>query len=200
MAQKCYGSRDLGIADRAIINKTNILYPNEVRDILNSNNDEIKRLCLQSKVYPKKDSITGKTFFMKDDVDFLKRIKELHSRGQKLLSNDDRTLRLPAESPKEEKTSVFVNGDSLIKEFQNALAQVILTQESMAEKLQETIENKLDGLDDVVIELIQIKTENENLRVKMNQLTKENYDLRTDLDSFKSIGLGLYTKQKSSIF
>jgi len=190
-AQKRYGSRDLGIADRAINNKTNILYPNEVRDILNSDNNEIKRLCLQSKVYPKKDSVTGKTFFMKDDVDFLKRIKELHSRGQKLLGNDERTLRLPAEQ--EEKAVVSVNGDSLIKEFQNALAQVILTQESMAEKLQETIENKLDGLDDVVIELIQIKTEND-------QLTKENYDLRTEMDSFKSIGLGLYTKQKNSIF
>ncbi|MFA6989980.1 MAG: hypothetical protein WC197_07920, partial [Candidatus Gastranaerophilaceae bacterium] len=177
-----------------------ILYPNEVRQILNSDNDEIKRLCKQVRIYPKRDQLTGKTFFMKDDIDFLKRIKELYNKGQNLLDCEDRTFQTPAILPKQNTPKALVDGNTLVKEFQNAIGQIILTQESMAEKLQNTLDSKLDGLDEVIVELIQIKTENENLRIKINQLTKQNYDLKTETESFKPVGLGFYTKQKNTLF
>ena len=60
--------------------------------------------------------------------------------------------------------------------------------------MQSTLENKLDGLDEVVVELIQVKTENENLRIKLNQMTKENYELKNSLESFKPVGFGFFVK------
>lgn len=188
----------MGIAERTKQNKNGILYPNDVRQILETDNDEIKRLCKQVKVYPKKDHLTGKTFFMKDDVEFLKRIKELHERGQKLLDNKDHRLQSPVENPINKVPSAILDGSALIKEFQNALEKVISNQNNMVEKIQTSLDDKLEGMDEVVVELIQCKTENENLRMKLNQLTKENYDLRGEIELFRPVGFGLYTKNKNN--
>ena len=39
------------------------------------------------------------------------------------------------------------------------------------------IDEKLEGMDDVVLELVRCKTENENLKNKVNELNKENFML-----------------------
>ena len=56
---------------------------------------------------------------------------------------------------------------------------------------------KLDGLDEVIVELIKAKTENETLRQKINELNKENFALKTENSSFKPVGLGLYVKKST---
>ena len=53
---------------------------------------------------------------------------------------------------------------------------------------------KLEGLDEVVVELIQVKTENENLRIKLNQMTKENFELKNSLEQFRPVGFGFFVK------
>ena len=67
----------------------------------------------------------------------------------------------------------------------------------MAELIDKKLEEKLDGMDEVVVELVRCKTENETLRYKMNELNKELYNLKNELSCFKSIGLGFYIKKNN---
>ena len=73
-------------------------------------------------------------------------------------------------------------------------------EENVTQSVSRVIDEKLDGMDEVVVELIRCKTENENLRQKLNQLNKENYNLKNMLNNFKSIGLGLFIKKKNDDF
>ena len=67
-------------------------------------------------------------------------------------------------------------------------------------KMGDMLAEKLDGLDEVIVELIKAKTENESLRQKINTLNKENFALKTENSSYKSIGLGFYVKKSTDDF
>ena len=56
---------------------------------------------------------------------------------------------------------------------------------------------ELDGMDEVVVELVRCKTENETLRYKMNELNKELYNIKNELSKYHSLGLGLYVKKNN---
>ena len=58
------------------------------------------------------------------------------------------------------------------------------------------IDEKLEGMDDVVVELIRCKTDNETLKQKIVDLNKEVYQLKNELNSYKSVGFGLYKKKE----
>ena len=57
---------------------------------------------------------------------------------------------------------------------------------------------KAFGMDEVVVELVRCKTENETLRYKMNELNKELYYLKNELNSYKNLGFGLYVKKNKN--
>ena len=50
-------------------------------------------------------------------------------------------------------------------------------------------------MDEVVVELVRCKTENETLRYKLNELNKENYNLKNELSQYKEVGFGFYLKK-----
>lgn len=58
--------------------------PSEVMRILNSDNQEIQRLCKEVNIFPKKDNITGKIFFFKNDVEILKKLKALNEKSDRI--------------------------------------------------------------------------------------------------------------------
>ena len=169
-----------------------IVSAGDVRRILNSDNSEIKDLCKQLNVYPKRDKRTGKAFFMREDVEFLKRMKELHTQTAKYQQIDA----YPVSSPMQKQVSTVQDNTTLlvVNEFKNLIEKMMSNQDKLIEKMQTTLDSKLEGLDEVVVELIQVKTENENLRIKLNQMTKENYELKNTLESFKPVGFGFYIR------
>lgn len=67
--------------------------------------------------------------------------------------------------------------------------------ELLEDKISTKLDEKLDGMDEVVVELVRCKTENETLRYKINELNKEVYNLKNELSRYKSLGLGLYIKK-----
>ena len=161
----------------------------DVKRILNTDNAEIKNLCKQLKVFPKRDKRTGKAFFMREDVEFLKRMKDLHDQSVQYREIDAMPQYMPAASPIQESATMTV-----VKEFKGMFEKMMANQDKLIEKMQSTLDSKLEGLDEVVVELIQVKTENENLRIKLNQMTKENYELKNNLESFRPVGFGFYVK------
>ena len=61
------------------------------------------------------------------------------------------------------------------------------------------IDEKLEGMDDVVLELVRCKTENENLKNKVNELNKENFKLKNTINSFKPLFGSLYIKKEEEV-
>ena len=55
-------------------------------------------------------------------------------------------------------------------------------------------------MDDVVVELIRCKTDNETLKQKIVDLNKEVYQLKNELNSYRPVALGFYKKKEVYIW
>jgi len=147
-----------------------VLSPQEVRDILKTDNREIVRLCKKASIVPKKDK-SGQTYFSYNEVQNLKSVQSVQPKGTAITQADSQ------------------------KVVGNLLSTLEEMEKNITSSLSKVIDEKLDGMDEVVVELIRCKTENETLRQKINELNKENYHLKNTAKSYKSLGLGLYLKK-----
>ena len=151
----------------------NVLSPQDVRKILDSDNMEIVRLCKKADVSPRKTD-DGKTYFSLDDVRALKQAKETLS---------------PVSNPIASQTASQLVVDSLLKSLHRM-------ENSITDSVTKILDERLEGMDEVVVELIRCKTENENLKNQIEDLNKENYDLRKENASYKPFIFGLYVKDE----
>ena len=149
----------------------NILSPQDVRKILETDNLEILKLCKKAEISPRKTD-DGKTYFSMDDVRALKKIK-------------DASLKTPTIS----KSASQLVVDSLMKSLQRM-------ENNITSAVTDILDTRLEGMDEVVVELIRCKTENENLKNQIEELNKENYNLRKENASYKPFILGLYSKDE----
>ncbi len=155
--------------------KEKSLSPQDVRKILGVDNQEIVDLCKKASIRPKKNS-QGQTYFSYDEVRNLKKIHQ-----------DERGVSLPmvrnAEKLPQPPTSV-----------RSILVSIKDMEKNISEQISKVIDEKLEGMDEVVVELIRCKTDNETLRQKIIDLNKEIYQLKNTLSCYKSVGFGLYRK------
>ncbi len=149
------------------------LSPQQVRNILKADNKEIVDLCKRASILPKKNA-KGQTYFSYDEVKHLRKIQA------------QKTMSLPIEKHQSAVTSILTS----LKNMENALS----------DKISKVIDEKLEGMDEVVVELIRCKTDNETLKQKIIDLNKEVYQLKNDLNSYKHVGLGLYKKKERHIW
>lgn len=152
-----------------------VLTPQEVRNILKTDNREIVRLCKKASIVPKKDR-NGQTYFSYNEVKNLQSLQTGLSKSTAVSKVD----------------SQKVVGD--------LLATLEGMEKNITESMTKVIDEKLDGMDEVVVELIRCKTENETLRQKINELNKENYHLKNKVNSYKPVGLGFYIKKANDDF
>ena len=156
-----------------------VLLPNDVRKLLNVDNREIVELCRKTSVTPKKDG-KGQIYFSIDEVKKLKNAK-----SSTIMEAREKKVTLPTISKPE--SQAVVNGllDTLSKMENN-----------ITSSMTKILDEKLEGMDDVVLELVRCKTENENLKNKVNELNKENFKLKNVLNSFKPLVAGFYIKKE----
>lgn len=186
-----------------------------VRNLLNLDNKGIAKLCARVSLMPKKD-LYGRTYFTKDDVEILRRVKGL--------AEQQKTIKRSNEPSKASKSYASVPMKKAVRQLQPqqqaaqppvqapaavATDRICASLSSMEnnllnkisklvdEKLSEKLDEKLDGMDEVVVELVRCKTENETLRYKMNELNKEVYNLKNELSRYKALGFGFYIKNSS---
>ena len=151
--------------------ESGVLSPQEVRSILHTDNKEIVELCKRASILPKKNQ-KGQTYFSYDEVRHLRQIQ-----SQKNL-------------PAEQKTTALTS----------ILASIKNLETSLSTKIGKVIDEKLEGMDEVVVELIRCKTDNETLKQKIIDLNKEIYQLKNELNSYKPVALGLYRKKERNIW
>ncbi len=147
-----------------------VLSPQDVRKILESDNIEIVGLCKKADVSPKKTD-DGKIYFSLEDVRALKKAKETLAPISSTMSN----------------TASQLVVDSLLKSLHNM-------ENSITDSVTKILDERLEGMDEVVVELIRCKTENENLKNQIEDLNKENYDLKKENASYRPFIFGLYIK------
>ena len=152
--------------------KEKTLTPQEVRKILNADNREILELCKRASVMPKKND-KGQTYFSYEEVKNLRRLQN---------------IKYPAVQEK---------SPSVVKNLLTSLKEM---EQSLSDRISKVIDEKLEGMDEVVVELIRCKTDNETLRQKVIDLNKEIYQLKNNLNCYKPVGLGLYKKKEKHIW
>ena len=159
-------------------NQSKILLPNDVRKLLNVDNKEIVELCKKSSVNPKKDN-NGQIYFSVDEV------KKLRSAKYSTINemSDKKALSVVTKP----QSQAVVN---------NLLDTLNKMENNITSSMTKLIDEKLEGMDDVVLELVRCKTENENLKNKVNELNKENFKLKNVLNSFKPLVCGFYIKKE----
>lgn len=149
------------------------LSPQEVRSILKTDNKEIVELCKRASILPKKNS-KGQTYFSYEEVKNLRKVQAAKSASM-----------MPAK-----RSTPIMNILSSLKEMEN----------SLSDKISKVIDEKLEGMDEVVVELIRCKTDNETLRQKIIDLNKEIYQLKNDLNAYKPVAFGFYKKKEKNIW
>jgi hypothetical protein len=151
------------------------LSPQEVRSILKTDNKEIVELCKRASILPKKNS-KGQTYFSYEEVKNLRKVQAMKAK-------------LPVKSEVKQ-PSAIMNILNSLKEMENKLSN----------RISKVIDEKLEGMDEVVVELIRCKTDNETLRQKIIDLNKEIYQLKNDVNSYKPVGLGFYKKKDKHVW
>lgn len=195
------------------ISRDNTFSTEDVKRILKTDTNEIKKLCKQGQISLKRDVNTDATFFLKDDVEMLKRIKALHEKGKEIASRKglqsaqgasgkSTALTSPikrlSQSFKEEAgaNAATASSANLQKEIKSLVQNLISSQDNVVKRLTKVIDEKLDGMDEIVVELIRCKTENEKLRQKIDELTKENYKMKARASAYRPVAFGLYVKER----
>ena len=158
-----------------------IFSPKEIREMLGIDNSQIQELCKLADIKLKKNE-RGLTYFTQDDAKILTNAKQIEKEQDKM----------PVKySPYQGTNSI--TGASIVQ-LTDTLKNI---EKHITEKMTSILDEKLDGIDDVVMELIRVKTENETMRFKINELNKENYKLKKEINSFKKVPFGFYAKTSS---
>ena len=160
-------------------NPDKVLLPNDVRRLLNVDNKEIVELCKKTSVNPKKNS-KGQIYFSVDEV---KKLRNAKSSVVAEMSEKKSTLSVMTKP----------NSQAVVNNLLDTLNRM---ENNITTSMTKLIDEKLEGMDDVVLELVRCKTENQNLKNKVNELNKENFKLKNILNSFKPLMCGFYIKKE----
>ena len=161
------------------------LTPQEVRTILKTDNKEIVELCKKAAIRPRKNA-KGHTYFSYEEV---KNLRKVQAQASSRMTNP-----VAVRTPAMVGTSASVtNNSAAVKSILTSLQDL---ETKLSNKIAKVIDEKLEGMDDVVVELIRCKTDNETLKQKIVDLNKEVYQLKNELNSYKPVGLGFYKKKE----
>lgn len=160
------------------ISSDSIYSADEVRSILDADNTEIKNLCKKLNLYPRRDANSGKTFFLKEDVEVMRFVKNLYEKSRMV----EKALTVPSST------------ETTIKKSFTEVAGII--QDGILSKIAKVFEEKFSGFDDIVLELVRSKTEIERLKHEKDNLLKENFELKESLEEIKPVGFGFYKREK----
>lgn len=186
------------------------ILPKTVRDILKIDNDEILRLCKSGNL-PLKKNEKGLTYFTTEDVKTLKRLQDLQDKAtlqeeksvqlknglKKTPSkHPERTPQLPAEQKRADETLALLKQiTGAVKNIETGVYDKFAT--LLDEKLESKLEEKLGGIDAVIMDLVRCKAEADDMRKKLAKNDKEIYALKNELSCYKRFAGNLYIKKQS---
>jgi hypothetical protein len=183
------------------------ILPKTVREILKADNNEILRLCKEGKL-PLKQNAKGLTYFTTEDVKTLKKLQEIQNKasGQELKNGKKGNVKkeikgespaqkqLPVEQKKMDETIVLLKQiTGAVKNIETGVYNKFAN--LLEEKLETKLEEKLGGIDAVIMDLVRCKVEADDMRRKLAQNDKEIYTLKNELSCYKKFAGNIYIKK-----
>lgn len=178
------------------------ILPKTVRALLNINNDEILHLCKEGDV-PLRQNAKGLTYFTTEDVKTLKKLQEIQAKtkSEPVIQLKNSLKKLPAKRH-DAKSQLLENSSNaetvaLLKQISAAVTSIESgVYNKFSVLLEEKLEEKLGGIDEVIMDLVRSKAEAEQMRKDMAEKDKEIYALKNELSSFRQIIGSIYIKQE----
>ena len=178
------------------------ILPKTVRALLNINNDEILHLCKEGDV-PLRQNAKGLTYFTTEDVKTLKKLQEIQAKtkSEPVIQLKNSLKKLPAKrhDAKSQLSENSSNAETvaLLKQISAAVTSIESgVYNKFSVLLEEKLEEKLGGIDEVIMDLVRSKAESEQMRKDMAEKDKEIYALKNELSSFRQIIGSIYIKQE----
>ena len=183
----------------------------ELETILDSDIEEVVKLCKKACLKPKTDNM-GNAYFSSEDVDILRKMKELftqarNTQNQLEVQNEDNNFNKNSDeslvSPNKKvnfltkaktRMKAMQSGEMPAFGIQNSLQKL---ENNLVDRFSEMLSEKMDGFDEIIVELIRSKTENENLRAQVNNLNKQVFNMKKELAAFSPLPFGFYTKKET---
>lgn len=142
----------------------------------------------------KKDAINSRQHFS-DETETLRKEHKINLHIN--VKSDEEDLAVKKEAPvalklQEEVVSV----PAISNEAMQMINALMHTQNHIVQELTEVFDKRLEKFDDIVLDLIRCKTENERLKQKVDNLTRDNYKYKKDIESFRSVIPGVYIKRE----
>ncbi|WP_373531916.1 MerR family transcriptional regulator [Vampirovibrio sp.] len=187
-----------------------------VMELLGLEERELMNYVQSLALSPRKDEKTGRIIFTHRDIEALKKVLDSKKQGEMPdpvssqrntpSNNTERPMgnKPDAESANLQKggymSSVSANNQALRSSAANkdnitvmveAVSQV---KEGILKDLSRLLDDKLSGLDEVVVELIRCKSENDALKKKLDEAVRTKESLEYELSRFKSVQFGFYRK------
>ncbi len=160
--------------------------------------DEAKVVALTNTlgITPHRDERTGKLFYSQRHLDLLRKALEAerqvtstsvtHSTGSSIASRTGSYASAPQRAP----------GTGLSRTELSAIVESVSSaKEEILRDLSQLLDDKLSGLDEVVVELIRIKSENDSLREELRRMEESRNRLQNEIDKYKPAAFGFYRKE-----
>lgn len=164
--------------------KTTPFSTEQVSKMLKMDENAIHQYCRELPIRPKRDLKTGMAMFSSQDIDILRKAREWHASGESLNAISKKLTK-----PNALNTRVASKNDITV-----IIEAVSQAKEGILSDLSKIIDEKLEGMDEVVVELIKCKSENETLKQKLKLVAEENDLLKEELSKYKPIKFGLYRR------
>jgi DNA-binding transcriptional MerR regulator len=175
-----------------------------VMELLGMDERELMVFVQTLALSPKKDDRTGRLIFTHRDIDLLKKAAEMKRQGEDMASISRQLGPKTQTAPKADEATSYMTttgpsqavrpstlGKDNITMMVEAVSQV---KEGILKDLSRLLDDKLSGLDEVVVELIRCKSENDSLKKKLDEAVRAREHLEYELSRFKPVQFGFYKK------
>lgn len=176
-------------------------------ELLGVDESTLSRFSQALAIEPKAEVPTGRLVYSYHDVEKLRKAIEMHNRGEdlpriteQLTGKAQATITSHPELPVAGRKMMERSGQGLVAlgKDNESLAVIVESvsqaKESILKDLSRLLDDKLAGLDEVVVELIRCKSENDALKLQLKNLANEKEGLEQELSKFQPVQFGFYKK------
>lgn len=174
-----------------------------VQQLLNVDESELRNFVKVLGLAPKVDDHTGKMIFSHRETEILRKAIEMNRRGEDLTTisrqfSPQKPEKQDVQLPMGASGRIAAAKTGQMKAGKENLAVIVEAvsnaKEGILKDMSRLLDDKLAGLDEVVVELIRCKSENDALKQKVKNITAEKETLQDELDRYKPAGFGFFRK------
>jgi hypothetical protein len=170
-----------------------------VCELLSLDETKVTALCKTLEVLPYRDERTGSLYFNQQTLALLKKAADAEkkmSHQEQLPQTTQATAMMTATRNAYSSVPQRSGGTGLSRtDLSLIVDSVSNAKEGILRDLSQLLDDKLSGLDDVVVELIRSKSENDTLREELKRIEENQLHLQAELSKFKPAAFGFYRKE-----